>query len=164
MSTAEAPKPGKRGSGTFAIVARFAAVCPPVTELMYLGLRALSEIAVQRFPSLQYRELVWFGLLYGIALSYFVLVLPAALAGYVIAKLQAAYGRVRWWAALAIGIVAGVGVQLALTAGVRPSEGSAIYLPGEDLIPMTAFAIAIMAGWAMVRNLYFAPLSAGADR
>jgi hypothetical protein len=111
----------------------------------------LFEMAAQRFPSLEYREIVWFVLLYGIIVGYFLLVWPAAFAGYLIGRLQAKQGRVRWWVALTIGVVTGAVVQLGF-GGLHSSRDSANYVPGRELIPMAAFAIAIMAGWAIVRK------------
>ncbi len=114
---------GNPNPGTAAIVGVFAAVCPPVTCLAYLGLVALFEMAAQRFPSLQYREVVWFVLLYGIVLGSFILVWPAAFMGYLIGRLQTRQGRVRWWVALTFGVVTGAILQL-IFLGCLPAEAT----------------------------------------
>lgn len=142
---------------TFAIVCTFAVVCPPATIAAYLGLVALSEMAVQRFPSFEYREIVWFARLYGIPLGYVLLIWPAALAGLVIAGWQAVKGRVRWWLALAIGVVPGAVGQLVFGGGMYSSRGGAGYWPIQEMVPTAAFAIAIMVAWAIVRNWYVSP-------
>jgi hypothetical protein len=150
-----------RRRGTFAIVCTFAVVCPPVAIAAYLGLVALSEMAVQRFPSLEYREIVWFALLYGIPFGYVLLIWPAALAGLVIARWQAVKGRVRWWLALAIGVVLGAVGQLAFGGGMQSSRGGSGYWPIQELVPTAAFAVSIMVAWTIVRNWYVSPPATG---
>jgi hypothetical protein len=143
----------------------FAVICPPVATLMFFLLAVLAEMTARRFepgrPG-QYVEVAWFFLLYGIAFGYFLLVLPAAIAGFIVGRWQTVRGRVRWWLALIIGVAVGAGVQLAIGDWLLPMRGAANYLAGQELIPVAAFALATMAAWALGRNSYNASPDVGA--
>jgi hypothetical protein len=156
VSASGHPTSGERAKLTFAVMGTFAVICPPVGTLTYFFMVALLEMTVKT-TSEPYVAAVWFVLLYGIPLGYFVLVLPAIIAGAVVGRWQALRGRMRWWLALAIGAVAGLGVQVTIGNSLLPLRGTAHYVAGQELIPVAALAIATLAAWAMIRKRYFLP-------
>jgi hypothetical protein len=135
--------------------------------LTFFGLALALETIARGSETAQpgrYSEVVWFALLYGIPVGYLLLVVPAAAAGFVIGRWQAAAGRLRWWQALAIGALTGLAVHLMIGQWLLPGRGNAGYLAGQELVPAAAFALGTLAAWSVVRNWNVAPQASGATR
>jgi hypothetical protein len=152
MSEPRADAPGWLASSRriLSIVVIFALLGPPIGAIVLF-----SAIAVMSFGISDPKgtaAVILFALIYGIIFSYFIGTVPAALAGLAVGLWQTFIGRVPWFVALAIGVVAGLG--LAAFSGEAPStlDDNAIdwYRPLLVLVCL----VPTMLCWAIVRSWY----------
>jgi hypothetical protein len=139
----------------FGILVIFVLVGPPVGAVIFLVTVGLIGMGHQADLS----GLAWVGLfaiIYGVPFGYLIGAAPAAAAGLLVGIRQAFFGRTPWWLAIAIGVLVGIGFQVATGQPVVPSDDS-VGLREQGVVMAITCLCATLLCWGIVRHWYFAP-------
>jgi hypothetical protein len=160
VSASTSPNAGARIKRLLAILLIFVLVGPPVGALAFILTLRIVSIGTD----VEFKYLTWVAMLSAIYLlpfSYLIGVWPAAAAGLLVGLWQAFKGPARWWVALAIGILVGIGFLVA-TGQPIIHETEAGVAREQSTIMIVTCAATTMACWTIVRNWHFAARDAGA--
>jgi hypothetical protein len=147
---------GPRVARLISIVLVFMVVGPPVGAMVFMLTVALIGLGARA----DLQGLTWvamFAVIYAVPFSYLIGVGPAAAAGLIVGIRQTYFGRVRWWFALAAGIVVGVGFLLLTGQPLMRFGDEAGALREHSAVIVLTCLGATMVCWAIVRNWYMAP-------
>ncbi len=154
MSDVAAPSHGSRIMRVLGIAMVFMLLGPPVGAIVFMTATALTGMAKGGDVS----GLGWialFALIYAAPFSYFVGIVPAAIAGLLMGIRQAYFGRANWAYAVVVGLLVGFGM-LFLT-------GQRIAVDADAPVPILLLTCLIptLVCWLVVRGWYTAYALAG---
>jgi hypothetical protein len=160
VSARAPPNVRSRMGRMFQILGIFALIGPPVGAMTFM--LAVALLGMGRNVDLA--GLSWIGLFalfYGIPFGYLIGIWPAAAAGLLVGAWQSFIGRMRWWMALATGVLVGAGFQIATGQPLLPAGDDSDTLRQQGPLIIGTCVIATLACWSIVRTWYFS--SVGPD-